>query len=287
MVHFRPETDVRRKQPAKLTAIAAAALAVFTRDGFASAQVADIAREAGLSVGALYLYVDSKQALFELALRAAAPGANVGRDVDLATLPLRARGMDATTALLEDTIRRRARWPVLRAALRASAPPDVSAEIAAIVGELFDILSRERPMIWLLDRCAWELPRLRQVYVERVRGTYFADLARYVRRRRQSRRGSRDERIAAIVRAIVEMVAWMAMHRAREPVAQPFDRAAARSACIVIARGGLLGAAAGWSYNKGRAAADTRPGGGMSGPRMRRPPQPRLRRRWRRHDARS
>jgi AcrR family transcriptional regulator len=64
---------LRRKQSEKLTAIAAAALAIFTRDGFAAAQVADIAREAGFSVGTLYLYADSKQALFELAVRTAAP----------------------------------------------------------------------------------------------------------------------------------------------------------------------------------------------------------------------
>ena len=67
--------DLRRKQLARLTAIATAALDVFTRDGFGSAQVVDIARRAGLSVGTLYLYADGKQALFELAVRAAAFGA--------------------------------------------------------------------------------------------------------------------------------------------------------------------------------------------------------------------
>jgi len=53
--------------------------------------------------------------------------------------------------------------------------------------------------------------------------------------------GSRGDHPAAIGRALVEMVAWMAMHRARQPVALPFDTAAARDACIAIATGGLLG----------------------------------------------
>jgi AcrR family transcriptional regulator len=224
-----------------LTAIATAALDVFTRDGFGSAQVVDIARKAGLSVGTLYLYADSKQALFELAVQAAAFGADVACDVDLTALPLRARGMDATAAFVEDGIRQRAHWPVLKAALRASAARDVDVEVAAVVGEMFDLLSRERPMIWLLDRCAWELPRLRDVYVERARQPYFDDVARYVRRRRRAPLGRRGEQSAAIGRAVVEMVAWMAMHRARDPAAQPFDTAAARHACIVIASGGLLG----------------------------------------------
>jgi AcrR family transcriptional regulator len=232
---------LRRKQSKKLTAIAAAALAVFTRDGFAAAQVADIAKEAGLSVGTLYLYADSKQALFELALRTAVPEANADRDVDLSALPLRARGMEATAALLDGRVRQRARWPVLKAALRANAPRDVDSEIAAIVGELFDLLSRGRAMIWLLDRCAWELPWLRDIYVERVRGPYFGDLARYVRRRRKMPHLGGGKYPAAMSRAVVEMIAWMAMHHARDPGEVQFDHTAARRACVAIACGGLLG----------------------------------------------
>jgi AcrR family transcriptional regulator len=238
---LEPEAELRRKQSTRLAAIATAALEVFTCDGFSSAQVIDIAKKAGLSVGTLYLYADSKQALFELALQAAAPWVDVGREVDLATLPQRARGMDATAALLDDAFRQRVHWPILKAALRGTAPHDVDAEIAAVVGELFDLLSRERSMIELLDRCAWELPQLRDVYVERARVPYFGDLARYVERRRGMPSDGRGEHPAAIGRAVVEMVAWMAMHRTREKAALPFDADAARSACIAVACGGLLG----------------------------------------------
>lgn len=236
---------MRRKQPARLNAIASAALAVFTRDGFASAQVADIAREAGLSVGTLYLYADGKQALFELALEAAVPDADVGRDVDVAALPLHPRGMRAAAARLDEAMQRGARWPVLKAALRADAVRrDIETEIGAVIGELFDLLARGRAMIWLLDRCVWELPQLSDVYLDRVRGPYFADLERYVRRRQGLSARTPSKHPAAVGRAIVEMVAWMAMHRAKEPVAQPFDTAAARQACIAIACGGLLGVTA-------------------------------------------
>jgi hypothetical protein len=149
--------------------------------------------------------------------------------------------MDATAVFLAHTIGQRARWPVLKAALRAVAVRDVDAEIAAIVGELFDLLSRARTMIWLLDRCAWELPQLREAYVERVRKPYFDDIALYVSKRRRMPPGGRGEDPAAIGRALVEMVAWMAMHHAREPIVLSFDRAAARDACMAIASGGLLG----------------------------------------------
>ena len=232
---------MRRKQSEKLTAIAAAALAVFTRDGFAAAQVADIAREAGLSVGTLYLYADGKQALFELALRVAALEPDPGRNVDVAALPLRARGMEATALVLDDVIGQRARWPVLKAAVRAGAPRDVDTEIAAIVGELFDLLSGAGAVIWLFDRCAWELPWMRDIYLDRMRAPYFGDLARYVKRRRKLGHFDSGKQAAAVSRAVVEMVAWMAMHHARDPGTVQFDAAAARRACVAIACGGLLG----------------------------------------------
>ncbi|GGF81118.1 TetR family transcriptional regulator [Azorhizobium oxalatiphilum] len=45
--------------------ILAAALTVFAANGFASARLDDVAREAGIAKGTLYLYFADKQALFE------------------------------------------------------------------------------------------------------------------------------------------------------------------------------------------------------------------------------
>lgn len=45
--------------------ILAAAAACFARSGYRGASMADIAKEAGLSVGALYRYYDTKESLFE------------------------------------------------------------------------------------------------------------------------------------------------------------------------------------------------------------------------------
>jgi len=51
--------------------ILAAALAVFAEKGFAAARLDDIAARAEVSKGTLYLYFDSKEALFEALVRAA------------------------------------------------------------------------------------------------------------------------------------------------------------------------------------------------------------------------
>ncbi|MEL7540049.1 MAG: TetR/AcrR family transcriptional regulator [Pseudomonadota bacterium] len=62
-----PEPQSRREQQkeAKRLALIDAALAVFSRVGFAAAKIDDVAEEAGVSKGTVYLYFDSKEQLFE------------------------------------------------------------------------------------------------------------------------------------------------------------------------------------------------------------------------------
>jgi TetR/AcrR family fatty acid metabolism transcriptional regulator len=53
----------RVADPARPDAILDAARAIFLRDGYADTRMVDIAAEAGVAVGTLYLYFDSKEAL--------------------------------------------------------------------------------------------------------------------------------------------------------------------------------------------------------------------------------
>lgn len=55
----------RRRKEARPQELAAAALAVFVEKGFAATRLEDIAARAGVSKGTLYLYFDSKEALFK------------------------------------------------------------------------------------------------------------------------------------------------------------------------------------------------------------------------------
>ena len=59
----------RRRSQARPGEIVEAALAVFSEKGFAAARLDDIAARAGVSKGALYLYFETKQALFEAVVR--------------------------------------------------------------------------------------------------------------------------------------------------------------------------------------------------------------------------
>ena len=60
----------RRVSPgARLDHVVEAAARVFARKGFRRSQMADVAREAGVSPGNLYNYVESKEELFFLVLQ--------------------------------------------------------------------------------------------------------------------------------------------------------------------------------------------------------------------------
>jgi AcrR family transcriptional regulator len=65
----------RRRKAARPAEILAAALDVFAESGFAAARLDEIARRAGVSKAALYLYYETKEELFRAAARSlAAPG---------------------------------------------------------------------------------------------------------------------------------------------------------------------------------------------------------------------
>ncbi|WP_441234488.1 TetR family transcriptional regulator [Bradyrhizobium sp. 930_D9_N1_4] len=66
-------TDAKRKwnrrKEARPAEILEAALALFIENGFAATKLTDVAKEAGVAKGTLYLYFDTKEALFRAAVR--------------------------------------------------------------------------------------------------------------------------------------------------------------------------------------------------------------------------
>ena len=59
----------QRRKDARPTEILAAALAEFVEHGFAATKLEDVARRAGITKGTLYLYFESKEALFKAVVR--------------------------------------------------------------------------------------------------------------------------------------------------------------------------------------------------------------------------
>jgi AcrR family transcriptional regulator len=63
--HGQVEARWRRRKEARPKEILDAALAVFAQKGFAAARLEDIAARAGVSKGTIYLYFESKEAVFK------------------------------------------------------------------------------------------------------------------------------------------------------------------------------------------------------------------------------
>jgi AcrR family transcriptional regulator len=79
-----PETRWARRKQARPAEILDAALKVFAHKGFAAARMDDIAKEAGVTKGTIYLYFESKEAVFKSLVRAA-----VGSTLDTVSLDLK------------------------------------------------------------------------------------------------------------------------------------------------------------------------------------------------------
>lgn len=222
---------MRRKPPGRLADIAEVAILVFTRQGYRRCQVADIAAELGVSVGSLYSYAAGKEALAQLAL------------LQLLEQPLQSLALPfvagpALETRLAELIAARGQWPLLAQALaQPAAPADTMAELAAIIGELFDMTLRERRLIRFLDACALHMPALARQFITRIKQGYIQDLQHYlVQRQLQGRLVLPGPLAAGSTRAMLEMVAWLSLHRQADAVPPPLDDAQARATAIAFAQ---------------------------------------------------
>lgn len=222
---------MRRKPPGRLAEIAEAAILVFTRQGYRRCQVADIAAELGVSVGSLYSYATGKEALAQLALLHL-----LEQPLQDLALPF-AAGPEQEKHLAE-LITARGQWPLLAQALaQPAAPADTMAELAAIIGELFDMTLRQRRLIRFLDACALHMPMLARQFITHIKQRYIQELEQYlVQRQQQGRLALPGPHAAGSVRALLEMVAWLSLHRQADAVPPPLDDAQARATAIAFAQ---------------------------------------------------
>jgi AcrR family transcriptional regulator len=213
----------RVKPAGKLVEIAEAALTAFGRTGFRLTQMSEIARLCRMSAGALYGYVDSKEALLYIAVLQ-----GIGRLDPAAALPVRAASTADMLAALQQEIGKRNLWPVLKTALKREGATHMREEAEGIAGELYDLIAHDRKLIRLLSVCSRDVPEIADFHANKVRGRYLTDFGIYLKKRSESGQVKADVATPAAARALIEMVAWMADHRLNEPIPMPGTEAEAR-----------------------------------------------------------
>jgi AcrR family transcriptional regulator len=173
----------------------------------------DVGARLELSHALLYRYVESKEALFELALRYAMdPDATSTLETPLPTPP-----PGRTLAIVKGWAKKWASFPVLAAALGASVPGDVADELGAIIDELYLFFEHNRRVLALIERSAPDIPELYRFYFLQRRRALLTQLADYLERRMASGdlRSVSDVGVAA--RFLVESIVWFAWHRKDDP----------------------------------------------------------------------
>ena len=225
----------RRRPPQRLDELARCAIAVFSERGYRRTQMADVARRLGVSAGALYGYVESKEALFDLAVRR-----SFGETVDGAALPFRTPEPGELLRHVNHFMQRQIRRSSLAACLARPAPRDVAGELTMLLGELYDGLARNAAALRLLEASAPDRPELAKLYFAGGRAGLIDRLRRYLERRIREGRLRAVPDVAVAARLALEATAWFAWHRLGDPVPQPMDDAVARDTVITVLARGLL-----------------------------------------------
>jgi len=215
--------------------VARAALACFRRGGYRLTQIAHVSESLGISVGTIYRYVESKEALLLLAVMEAS--GQLPRDLDL---PLEVGGLDDVVALVRSEMLAHASWPILGRALETRRPKDVRREAEAIAGELYDSVFERAALVSLVDRCAHDIPELAELFDSKVRLPLLANLKAWALRRRLVA-ADHPSLAEGLTRGAMEAVVWLARNRREDRTATGIDDAAARAAAVAIFTNALVG----------------------------------------------
>jgi len=213
----------------RLAKLVDCATEVFIAQGYQRTQMADVAKALGVAKGTLYLYVESKDALFDLVARCADDAHPFEK---LPALPIRTPKPAATVKYIRERLAKQQVPAALTAALATKRVADPRAELEGIVRDLYDALARNRRGIKLLDRSAPEYPELAALWFEGARGGLVGLLAQYLedRSRRKLLRPVPNAAVAG--RLLIETVIFWAVHRHWDPHPQPMDEAVAKETVV-------------------------------------------------------
>lgn len=204
----------RRAAHERLSDLIAAAVDLFIQKGYRRTQMADVTQAMQMSPGAIYRYVESKEALFDLVVRVSA-----SPEMDLAglSLPIPTPPSGSTLTALQHVLQRESRMSTLEAALARETVDDPHAEFEAVVREIYTTMARHRDGIKLLERSALDWPELAALWFKVSRHGLIDWLQHYLalRSSRGQLRAAPDTLAAA--RLIIETCAFFAVHRHHDP----------------------------------------------------------------------
>jgi len=222
----------------RLRELVEAALGVFCRQGYERAQVADVAKVMGVAVGTIYLYVEGKEALFDLVIRHTAT--EDPEWLDDIEIPVVAPAPGSTVEFLRGVFGREGQWPLLEAGLRRRKASDIRIELDGIVREQYRLMKRHRRGLVLLTRSALEFPGLAEVFVLGLRQRLLEGLAKYLTSRIAVRQVRPLADVAATAAVLTQTIAWANLQRPVDPGLSRLSEQTVEDATVDLIVSGLL-----------------------------------------------
>lgn len=229
---------VRTIPPERFGQLVVAATRVFLTHGYRLTQMADVASELGVAKGTLYGYVESKEALFDAAVRhadghIAAPKAS--------ELPLRTPPPGQTIAYIRSRIAAEAQDMVLVSVIVGGRTiKDPAEELALVISDLYQRIARNRRALKLVDRCASDYPELAAVWFGEGRGAQLQLLVELIESRVERRRYRPVGNAEVVARTLLETLAFWALHRHFGPTPPAIDDELAKRTLIELFTRSLL-----------------------------------------------
>jgi len=215
----------REIPPDRLAELVRCATQVFIAQGYRRTQMEDVAAALGVAKGTLYLYVESKEALFDLVCRYADCPPNAE---DAPAFPFRTPKPGATLRFVREELERYRPLPALTAALARKRITDAAAELREIVLELYDQLARNRRRIKLIDTSARDYPELAALWFEGARGGFLSLLRDYLQSRISRGLLTPVPDVGVAARLVLESTVFWAVHRHFDSRPEPISEEIAR-----------------------------------------------------------
>jgi AcrR family transcriptional regulator len=199
--------------------------------------MADVAEALGVAKGTVYLCVESKEALFDVALRYA----DAPRPISVpSTLPVPTPPRGRTLRYIQERLAHDPASPTLGKALAGNRVRPSADGLAVILREIQGAMTRNRTGIKLVDRCAIEYPELAEVWFGRGRGALLAQLTAYLESGIRLRRFRAVPDTAVAARLVIETLVFWSVHRHWDPAPQPADSRAVEDTVVQMLANALV-----------------------------------------------
>ncbi|MFY9225298.1 MAG: TetR/AcrR family transcriptional regulator [Blastocatellia bacterium] len=187
---------------------------VFCTYGYKQTQMTDIAKAMGVATGTLYLYVESKEALFDFVVRY---GIENNAEQTSITFPVTTPKTGSTISFLKKILSEQVQWPNLTEALTTTQVENPRQELLDIIQELYSLMLSKRWGLFLIARSSVDFPELSEVFINKLRKNLLKDLTKYIKYRVEAKQffAVVNPNISAIF--LSETIVWAVIHRMCDP----------------------------------------------------------------------